>query len=270
MLTMGEEPLDWEDMRDWNTPWILSEEDDKVVDDTIAAWNELLAAIESRIPGFEDNEQNTYDSQYIEDCKFNGFFISKFVQNARIPKFRYVAPGLRLSQQEELAYQPFKKLDLTPLLHPRDPVGNYKRYPFLFLRADREVLNVEGKYTKYPWDRAPVYETGLYLENTKSMERADGCKLLLPFAVTSNRHARYSDLTVIKDYQSHDGLYQSGWGLMLQEGIQRLELVFKSWKNMVEQGHWLVDENGIICGIDKFKEADTLDKWNLYMVQRSW
>jgi hypothetical protein len=39
---------------------------------------------------------------------------------------------------------------------------------------------------------------------------------------------------------------------------------------MIENGHWTVDENGVSDGIDKFKEADTEEKCDLYTIPRTW
>jgi hypothetical protein len=279
----------WEDPEwgvedsEFYTPWIFSLEDDKIVDDTLAAWNGLLTAIESRIPGFKDSDYITYDSHYVNQCEIKGFFISKFVRKARIPKFRYVAPGLRLSKPEELAEQPFLNLDVTALVRHGEYVSTeYKRYPFLFLRADRKLSNEEraansqprrrpnGKYYEYPWDKVPEYETGVYLQNNKTVQRADGFKFLLPFPIASNNRARYSDLRTIHDIQTYDGLYQQGRSMIPETGSHRLESLLRNWTNMIEQGHWQVDENGVTGGIEKFKEADTPDKYNLYIVERTW
>jgi hypothetical protein len=35
---------------------------------------------------------------------------------------------------------------------------------------------------------------------------------------------------------------------------------------MIENGHWEVGEDGVLGGIEKFKDADSEEKWNLYFV----
>jgi hypothetical protein len=266
-----EEPREWEEPTNFFTPWILSEDDDKIVDDTILAWNSLLSAIESRIPGSAGDEHKTYDDEHIKECEPHGFFIKKFLQKARIPKFRFVAPGLRLASPEELVDQPFKKLDLALIRQPRDKaVYEYKWYPFLFLRAEKKLSKLEGQYKDYPWENAAEFSTGVYLTNTKTIERADGCKLLLPFPINSQGYARFGDEKVISDHRKHDGLYQPGWSMIIRDDKLRLELLFKNWTSMIENGHWEVDENGVVGGIEKFREADTEAKWNLYWIKRTW
>jgi hypothetical protein len=75
--------------------------------------------------------------------------------------------------------------------------------------------------------------------------------------------------------EKNDGLYQPGQAMItfaddyVGYGMLRLELLLKSWTSMIENGHWEVDENGVIGGIEKFKEADTQGKWKLYWIERS-
>jgi hypothetical protein len=121
-------------------PWRLSQDDDLVVDATIVAWNNLLSAIESRMPAIENsNRQRLYSSASIESCEIKGLFLKNFLQRARIPTFRYVAPGLRLASDDDLSNQAFKNADLWKLGRlPRDDKfsSKYWCYPFLFLRFD--------------------------------------------------------------------------------------------------------------------------------------
>jgi hypothetical protein len=162
-------------------------------------------------------------------------------------------------------------------------VWEYKWYPFPFLRADKKLLKPKGKYTArfgeqvedfsegYPWNRAAEFSTGLYFINTKTLVRADGCKLLLPYPINSQEFARCGDMKVINNPQKHDGLYQPGDRLIeLEDRTLRFELLFINWTYMVENGHWGVDENGVTGGIEKFKEADSQEKWNLYWIKRTW
>lgn len=265
-------PEDGESGKFW-TPWMLSENDEKLVDVTITAWNGLLSAIESRIPGFPEIEPKNYSEEQIKACDFHGYFIEDFVRKARIPNFRFVAPGLRLALPEELTRQPF--LDFIP----NTKRYGFKWYPFLFLLADRKIprphlqdrpfLEESNSFFEgSPWQQAAEFSTGLYLHSvTKTIARADGCRLLLPFPINSNGFAKLGDGTVIEDRRKYDWLYQPGKMLIFREDDNlRLELLFKNWTSMIENGHWEVDENGVRGGIEKFKEADTEDKWNLYCI----
>jgi hypothetical protein len=279
-------------------PWYLSQNDDSVVDATILAWNNLLSAIESRMPATAiSNRQQLYSSASIEGCNIKGLFLKKFLQRARIPTFRYVAPGLRLASDEDLSNQAFKNADVSKLSR-RSP-GNdkfsseYWCYPFLFLRFDQKthldpsccykkhLTGSEYRYNGYPWQHAMEFDTGLYITGARHIERPDGCKLLLSFPVTPDKWAKFGDGFLINSEHSYDGLYQperasdNHWALMGSQGedVQwnlRLEVLLKNWTSMIENGHWEVGEDGVLGGAEKFKEADSEDKWQLYSIERTW
>lgn len=52
------------------------------------------------------------------------------------------------------------------------------------------------------------------------------------------------------------------------QGAQlKLAIMLQIWTFMIENGHWEVDENGVMRGIEKFNEADTEEKFWLYTVK---
>jgi len=278
-------------------PWYLSQTDDLIVDATISAWNNLLSAIESRIPATgTPSRQQHYSPASIENCEIKGLFLKKFLQRARIPTFRYVAPGLRVVSDEDLSNQAFKNADLSRLgREPRADVhgSKYWCYPILFLRFDEKTYldpscrskkylsGSEFRYNGYPWQHAAEFDTGLYITGTRHIERPDGCKLLLPFSITPEKWAKFGDRFLINPEHSYDGLYQpersSGnhWAMMWSQGSDvqwnvRLEILLKNWTYMIEHEHWDVGEDGVLGGSKKFKEADSEDKWPLYFIERTW
>jgi hypothetical protein len=259
---------------EFHSPWSIMEDVDLIVNITISAWDSLLSAIEVRLPVTLDSEAEIkYSTDAMEACDLESSFIKKFLQRARVPRhYRYVAPGLRLATIEELSDQPFKKVDLSQICYPLDIYTHrYKWFPFLFLRADRDMPAKMGRYDGYPWNRCTSFSTGLYLHPTKDVERPDGCKLLLPFNVRTNWWVRFGNGEPLGHYAAHDGLYQPGSSIINGDyTLLRLELLFQNWKGMIESGHWTVDENGVSGGIDKFKEADTEEKCGLYYIPRTW
>lgn len=279
---------DWQEHRLRNNPWVLSLEDNPVVDSTVAAWNKLLASIESRIPRFRNRkaEPITYAKEDVEKCSLKSPFIPKFLCKARVPVFRYVAPGLRLALPAELSEQPFMNINVEAQLRPGENVqSKWQLHPFLFLRADRRMSNEEGitaahndtqtrypgKYWEYPLDSVPEYEAGLYLQ-AKTPERADGFKLLLPFLIASNHYALNSDMSEIQGGSfTYNGLYRQGYHKILPDSdSHRLESLLGNWTKMVELGYWEVDENGVTGGIGKFIEADSPEKYDRYIVEKTW
>lgn len=120
-----------------------------------------------------------------------------------------------------------------------------------------------------PWRNR--LEAGLYLHPTTDIERPDGCNLLLLFNVRTNWWARFGNGEPLSHVAAHDGLCQPGSSIINGDyTLLRLELLFQNWKGMIENGHWTVDENGVSDGIDKFKEADTEEKCDLYTIPRTW
>jgi hypothetical protein len=278
--------------------WVVSEEHDEiVVNDTIAAWDKLITSIQLRLPGkiTEKVKESEifYSLDSIESCNIQGLFLKKFLQRVRIPSFKYVAPGLRVSRNEELSNQTFKIEDIAKLeLSRKSAAGLANKWcaPFLFLRADKTIkqsssckykptLNESDyKYRGYPWEYSMSFQAGLYIVPTKNMEAADGCKLLTPFPTTPQKWARFGDGRKITTERQYDGLYQpNGWDISYWATAEsddlescwnlRLQLLFENWTSMIENGHWQVGEDGVLGGIEKFQEANSEDKWNLYYIE---
>jgi hypothetical protein len=103
------------------------------------------------------------------------------------------------------------------------------------------------------------------------------CKLLLPFGIGANGYARSSNsllLGLSSNPPLHtdeaDQLYQiirysgllPGW----RHG-QFLVKILTSWAYRVELGDWVITENGVSGGMEKFKEADMPDHWEKYYTQ---
>jgi hypothetical protein len=269
---------EWDYDEDFLTPWAMSLYDDPIVNVALSAWDRLLSAIESRLPNSPPSEDGElYKADSIEKCNLRGRFIKKFLQGVRIPSnFDYVAPGLRLASSEELPNQPFKGFEPSRDRWLFDEYKySYEWYPVLFLRADEIVPSSSGcRYAAYPWEHADTFTAGLYMYNTKNMEKPDGCRLLLPYPITANQWARFGDGSLLGKDRQYDGLYQPGFNFVQSGEVgtenTRLALLFDNWTSMIENGHWEVGENGVLGGIEKFKEADTQEKWNLYFIERTW
>jgi hypothetical protein len=103
----------------------------------------------------------------------------------------------------------------------------------------------------------------------------DMCKMVLPFGIGANGYARKSDGSLFGENQEcetaeardmYTELYSVGhdpFGLMDSHNLMR---VLKNWLGMVERGDWTVDENGVAGGMDKWKEADTEEHWEKYVI----
>jgi hypothetical protein len=89
----------------YKEPWLVMDDDEPIVQLTLSAWNDLLEAIESRLPPPHETAKpavhRTYSKDGIKACKLGGKFLDKFVERARLPAVQYIAPGLRLTRDEE-------------------------------------------------------------------------------------------------------------------------------------------------------------------------
>jgi hypothetical protein len=52
--------------------------------------------------------------------------------------------------------------------------------------------------------------------------------------------------------------------------LVQIDKVLNNWADRVERGDWEVDEDGVVGGIDKFREADTEAHWQKYWIPPSW
>jgi hypothetical protein len=60
-------------------------------------------------------------------------------------------------------------------------------------------------------------------------------------------------------------LFNSGY-LPWDSRSSYLHKILESWTERVEMGDWQVGEDGVVGGIDKFKEADTEEHWREYYI----
>ncbi|CAN9428050.1 unnamed protein product [Alternaria sp. RS040] len=68
---------------------------------------------------------------------------------------------------------------------------------------------------------------------------------------------------------SHVDLYRPGHQPLENHHEQSLVDVLKNWRGMVERGDWQIDENGVAGGMDVWREADSEEKWEAYVLPRA-
>ena len=106
---------------------------------------------------------------------------------------------------------------------------------------------------------------GLYLTACDRQYRypqEDGCSLVLPFALDSG-HARRSDLSRL---ERQDGLLEIRVNPYNDFHPVQLQAVLEIFYWNLERGHWKTDDNRVSGGIDVWREADTAEKWDSYVV----
>jgi hypothetical protein len=125
----------------------------------------------------------------------------------------------------------------------------------------------------YPIYQISTFAAGLYLLPPDESE--DEFKFVLPFGIGANGYARKSDGSRFGENSESDcvvakdkcaDLYGTGYSPFDNNHENRLVGVLKSWLGMVERGDWKIDQYGVAGGIDVWREADTEQGWEKYVI----
>lgn len=203
-------------------------------------------------------------------------FIREFLLQVRRPKnITYIAPGLRLPLPSDFAPHPFQNFPISDLMEYDIPV---LRLPLFIsdIKSSRPLLG-------YPFQETFNLRCGLWIKYfNKDAQHTfeDTCCLYLPFEIGVNGFAPLTDDSLVGENQEDhslarpngrkDELYQPGYcHFILWHGPQFGD-VLELWSNLVGLGEWEVNEEGILGGIDKFKEADTEEPSHKYQIFAKW
>jgi hypothetical protein len=197
------------------------------------------------------------------------------------PPFEYIAPGLHIAE-----YQPFAVVPIS--VRPGD------LFPFqLFSSAHPAYRETEFRGEDllvspfaYEFQSVSDYPAGLYLTETEPQSThpfEDGCKLVLPYPLGDNMCARTSDNAIVGENvhaqgdsthrrvkPTSTGLYQLGYNHFIESHDVQLKHVLWKWADMVKEGKWKVDAEGVVGGMEKWKDADTEDFWQDYQLPLKW
>lgn len=267
-------------------PWIMPSYTRQDLDDTVQAFQHLVNTIHAKMPSQPQNtEEGLLDlvtgglpQSLPSDC-----FAYQFLAQSLRPSFNNIAPGLRIAE-----HQPFAPVSVQ--------VESNKLYPLLLFSSThpahqetrRAPWGEEIPISPFPcgFDTASVYPAGLYLTEAKphgTHPFEDGCKLVLPFLLGGNAFVRTSDDALIGEHVRSAGenaaaeveprsteLYQLGFNHFIAAHDVQLKYVLWKWAEMVEEGKWEVDAEGVVGGVEKWKEADTQEHWSDYQLPMSW
>lgn len=260
-------------------PWIMPSYTACDLDEALDAFTRLIRAVEARLPGASNTETNRLGDAVNSSVLSANSFAGQFLAQAPDIRFSYIAPGLRIAHQ-----QPFASINVEP--------GQLR--PLLLFESSQEA-HQDTEQT--PWGAQIVtspfspsfrhithYPAGLYLTETDphgAHPFEDGCKLILPYAIGGNGWARTSDGALFGENTHAQGptanpvprsteLYQLGFNHFIEMHDVQLKHVLSRWADMVEQGKWTVNADGVAGGIEKWREADTEDHWQDYQLPISW
>ncbi|KAK7978703.1 hypothetical protein PG988_006193 [Apiospora saccharicola] len=285
-------------------PWTMVGYSERQLDETLEVWEQLLLAIEARIPGFAPSDINStgtlFDDSEI-DLEAAGVlpgFVSEFLAKARRPAFGHIAPGLRIRDAESVAFQqPFRHVPLVG--YPDHPGSPKIQFPVLLFDSSEELTYDAPPPTRkrdhfappppfgQPWDgrdAVPSFQAGLYFTPTDQgywHTFEDGVKLVLPFGIGGRGYARTADGALFGEityqmhveaegHDRHDSLFQIGYQPFGAGHEVRLVQVLRVWVRLVESGAWRVGPDGVLGGMQKWRDADTWWHWKKYVVPMSW
>lgn len=268
------------------TPWIMPSYTEQDLDETLKAFQCLIDAICAAMPGQpEQNGDSLIDlvTGGNPDSLPSSSFSRRFLSQAINPPFTYSAPGLRIAR-----YQPFAAVpesvrpgDLFPLLLFSSAQPAYRQ-------IRRAPWGEDLPVSPFPYEFQCIseYPGGLYLTETESQGMhpfEDGCKLVLPFPLGANMCARTSDGAIIGENLHVQGdtvaygiestsmdLYQLGYNRFIETHDVQLKHVLWRWAGMIETGKWKVDAEGVVGGMETWKEADTESAWQDYQLPLKW
>ncbi|KFY31187.1 hypothetical protein V493_01322 [Pseudogymnoascus sp. VKM F-4281 (FW-2241)] len=198
-------------------------------------------------------------------------FVRDFLTSVRRPKanIKYIAPGLRLPTASDFSPLPVQNADIPRLCpNPVLPIP-------LFVTDTKSTSPIFEHYPLQDLSNLPYGLWTTYVNREGDHELEDGCRLFLPFEIGTSGFARQTDDTLIgENLESAEArpsgwrneLYQTGYNHFIPWHEPQLADVLGQWQALVEAGLWEVGEEGVVGGIEKFKEADTEDGYYTYQL----
>lgn len=260
-------------------PWIMPSCTVSDVDETLEAFDRLARAVETRMPGAAGHETHRLSDAIELSALSPNTFAGQFLVRAREICFSQIAPGLRIARQQPFTSIGTEEGKLRPVLLFESSQNAYQD-------TERAPWGAEVPISPFPWHFQAItnYPAGLYLTETDPdgiHPFEDGCKLILPYAIGGNGWARTSDGALFGEKTHAEGpaaspvprstrLYQQGFNHFIETHDVQLKHVLSRWAEMVEEGKWTVDVDGVAGGIQKWREADTEDHWQDYQLPISW
>lgn len=202
-------------------------------------------------------------------------FVWDFLRSVRRPKanIKYIGPGLRLPTEADFSPHPLQNLEIPHIFdNPILPIP-------LFVSDTKSSTPV---FENYPFQDISNLPHGLwtnYVDKDGQHGFEDGCTFCLPFEIGANGFARLTDDSFIgekldnrvaKPSGQRNELYQTGYNHYIPGHAPQLGDILNIWQTLVRVGEWEVGEEGVLGGIEKFKEADMEDHYYKYQLNVKW
>ncbi|KAF2395483.1 hypothetical protein EJ06DRAFT_585909 [Trichodelitschia bisporula] len=115
------------------------------------------------------------------------------------------------------------------------------------------------------FDNVTTHLSGLHLAYFSPQDYnpfTDGVKFILPRWVRLGNEPEPRGV--------HDNLFDMGFNPSMDAHPTQLYHVLEHWTMLVQAGVWEVGEDGVEGGIEKFKEADTEERCEWYVIEQYW
>ncbi|KAF2141917.1 uncharacterized protein K452DRAFT_332619 [Aplosporella prunicola CBS 121167] len=226
-------------------PWTMVPYSSLDIEDTITIWNELVAEIERRMPGYVEDKQDTpqyglLDATQLDAAGIPQGFARELLSRVRKPNFTFIAPGIRVPTLEEFIEQPFRRIEgphfepdfrwairLFMIEHTKQYSETEVTWP-IYLQQSRMPC---GVFFDFCWIQAPCpFEDSMRVE--------------LPFKLACRSDG------------STPGLWETDYTHLY--GMRHRTQLLAILENMYEAlilDNWQVDSHGVAGGIAVFEEA---------------
>lgn len=204
-------------------------------------------------------------------------FVREFLTSVRRPKtnIKYIAPGLRIPTADDFSPHPLQKFEIS------DPTEfENSALPLPLFISDKKSTNPIFEYPFQDITNLPLGLWTNYVNRDDDHEFEDACRLYLPFEIGANGFALLADDSFIGENQESEGvarpngrsneLYQLGYNHYIPGHGPQLGDILNLWQSLVGMGEWAVGKDGVLGGIEKFKEADTDEHYHKYQLFVKW
>ncbi|KAK7962735.1 uncharacterized protein PG986_003560 [Apiospora aurea] len=274
----------------YEIPWLLKPHSQAILDRSVAALENLLEAIEKRMPspraepaseiplgtpvaegamGMASVAEKLISTNQASEHSFIVKFLRQVVASAR-PDLRFVAPAVRGAG---------RRAAVPPILLFRGELHDGTTAATTFPGGAWNPFASPYK------ERTAPFPSGLWIAEHKvdNPNYDNACRLLLPDRVvlappgrTTQHYAKTTDGFLLEQPGAKGeglsaGLYQTSCNVFVGRHEVLLFHVLEHWVRRVEDGTWAVDGHGVAGGMEKWAEADeSEDMAEKYRLPYTW